>query len=619
MKAVIVTHRSAPTHGEEIKQYFISQKYADVWFVANEFAQLPTRRTYIEHWQSGKQISINYSPNFSWIPEPLIYIKDILFSSWYLLSQVKQADFYLGISAFDTLPGIFLRSFLKLQKLVFLTIDFVPQRFSAAWLNSLYITIDRFCINKADQTWNPSPRMMEGREKVWGYPKSMRAKQSSFPFGIWLDKPPEPKLKSKTPLLLFSGHLLPKQGVQLAISALPTIIKKIPNLHFSVVGAGEYETELKKLAQDLHVSSYITFHGRTDNKAYFKLLRQAWLGLSTFDPKLDTFSYYADPAKIKMYLGSGLPVILTDIPYIAKEIQASQAGAIVPYDAKQFAKVVINLLKDKQLLCRYSQNAWKMAQKYDWDKVLGNQLSQLFDHHPHQIGYFTKEFAQIKSYSLAPWQAGYIARILSHVSSPPDKTRVIDIASGSGYVAIELAKKGYSVTATDLTPESVRLLNKYKQQMKLKNLQVIQSPAEKIPLPSKAFDVIVANAILEHIPAEADTIKEWLRLLKPKGTLVITVPLKFRYIWPMLWYHNKKHDRAIGHLRRYDVPDLVSKIPLRFQKAYYTGNIFKITGIAANTIFKSKQFERVYEYLDGKTSGIPYGANNLMVVFKNIA
>lgn len=243
--------------------------------------------------------------------------------------------------------------------------------------------------------------------------------------------------------------------------------------------------------------------------------------------------------------------------------------------------------------------------------------SNISKHHRQQIGYFTKEFSQFIDYSPTPWQISYIYKINSVINTPLTKTRVLDIAAGSGYASIEFAKKGCQVTATDLTAESINLINRYKKEMRLKNLRVVKTGAEKLPFPNKSFDVIIANAILEHIPAEFQAIREWSRLLKPTGILAITVPLKFRYIWPPLWYPNLVHDRRIGHLRRYDLADLKSKFPqLKVEKVFYTGNIFKIMGMLINHFLKSFQLEAVSEKLDLFTNSIPYGANNIMVIFR---
>jgi ubiquinone/menaquinone biosynthesis C-methylase UbiE len=50
--------------------------------------------------------------------------------------------------------------------------------------------------------------------------------------------------------------------------------------------------------------------------------------------------------------------------------------------------------------------------------------------------------------------------------------------------------------------------------------------SEKIPLPDNTFSIIYASHILEHIPwyKTEEVLKEWVRILKPGGTLEIWVP-----------------------------------------------------------------------------------------------
>ena len=376
-KVILNTHRSSPTHGDEIKQYFINQKCAGLWFIAHEFAQLQTRRTFIETYANGKLLSKKYGPDFSFLPEYLVYVKDILTSIWLILTQIRRADVYVGISAYDTLPGIICKNIVRLKSIVFLTIDFVPKRFPQAILNKIYVMIDKFCINHATQTWNPSPRMAEGREKIWGYEPSLRQKQTEMPFGIWLNDNFKPGLKAKNPLMIFSGHLVAKQGVQLAIKSLSIILRTLPKTKLIIIGTGEYLLELQKIVKKLNLSSHVSFTGYIDSKSQSRLFAKAWIGLATFDPQLDTFSYYADPGKIKLYLGHGLPVLLTDVPYIAKIVHQAKAGRIVKYDEQDFATAAIELLSNSQRYRQYSENALKLATNYDWNRTLATRLASL--------------------------------------------------------------------------------------------------------------------------------------------------------------------------------------------------------------------------------------------------
>lgn len=240
------------------------------------------------------------------------------------------------------------------------------------------------------------------------------------------------------------------------------------------------------------------------------------------------------------------------------------------------------------------------------------------NHYKKQLKYFGDEFGQVKDYQLASWQESYIFRIKKDLLGKNYKSKtLIDVATGTGYVAIEMAKLGMKVIATDLTPEAIKNLEKYKKKFKLKNLTLKKSLAEKIELPDNSVDYLVANAILEHIPEEAQAIKEWKRIVKPGGRLFITVPLRFRYIWPFLWLPNYIHDQRIGHLRRYDYGDLRKKFSLPVIKHYYSGHIVKIIGILLGLLTKSDKYDKTFEELDKKAEKVLYGANNISIIFEN--
>ena len=244
-------------------------------------------------------------------------------------------------------------------------------------------------------------------------------------------------------------------------------------------------------------------------------------------------------------------------------------------------------------------------------------MKNLHPHHTKQLSYFGYEFGHVDKYELESWQKSYIEKVKKYMLGKSRKKVLIDIASGSGYVAIEMAKFGLNVIAIDLTPEAINNLNKYKKQFSLHSLTIKKCFAEKIPLPDKSVDFIVANAILEHIPNEKEAINEWKRILKPHGKMLITVPLKLRYVWPFLWLVNYLHDKRIGHLRRYDLQNLQEKFKLKVQKVFYTGHLLKVIGVIMALFVRNQKICNFIEKIDIKQENKRYGASNIIVLFES--
>lgn len=240
--------------------------------------------------------------------------------------------------------------------------------------------------------------------------------------------------------------------------------------------------------------------------------------------------------------------------------------------------------------------------------------------HPHyakQLSYFGHEFSHVKRYTLESWQKNYIGKIKRDMLEGNYRKILIDIGSGSGYIAVEMAKLGLNVIATDFTPEAIDNLNKHKKQFSLQKLTIKKCFAEKIPLPDKSVDFVIANAILEHIPNEKEAINEWKRILKPHGRMFIAVPLKLRYVWPFLWPVNYVHDKRIGHLRRYDLQSLQRKFKLKVLKVFYTGHLLKVISAIMALFIKSQKISNFFEKIDIRQEHWCYGASNIIVLFEN--
>jgi phosphatidylinositol alpha-1,6-mannosyltransferase len=66
----------------------------------------------------------------------------------------------------------------------------------------------------------------------------------------------------RSPVLLTVGRLQRRKGQDMAIQALPRIMKKFPDVKYMIVGSGEEYASLQRLAQDVGVRDRVIFVGR---------------------------------------------------------------------------------------------------------------------------------------------------------------------------------------------------------------------------------------------------------------------------------------------------------------------------------------------------------------------
>jgi ubiquinone/menaquinone biosynthesis C-methylase UbiE len=117
----------------------------------------------------------------------------------------------------------------------------------------------------------------------------------------------------------------------------------------------------------------------------------------------------------------------------------------------------------------------------------------------------------------------------------------LDIGCGTGEVVDLLARLGAGVAAgTDL---SDHVLHHALGGGRTGRGAILASAAERLPFGGHRADALTSLEVVEHLDDDLGALREYHRVLRPGGTLLVTVP---SYQW--LWYHQ---DDLAGHRRRY--------------------------------------------------------------------
>jgi SAM-dependent methyltransferase len=148
--------------------------------------------------------------------------------------------------------------------------------------------------------------------------------------------------------------------------------------------------------------------------------------------------------------------------------------------------------------------------------------------------------------------------------------RVLDLGCGFGRHAYESMRRGARVVACDFSLAELKDVSGMFAAIADEEAATLPAPAwggcvngdgTKLPFADGSFDRIIASEVLEHIPDDGAAMAELARVLRPGGTIAITVPawLSERICWAL---NEEYHAPFVpgGHVRIYTEPELRSKL-----------------------------------------------------------
>jgi len=144
--------------------------------------------------------------------------------------------------------------------------------------------------------------------------------------------------------------------------------------------------------------------------------------------------------------------------------------------------------------------------------------------------------------------------------------RVLDMGCGAGRHAFEMYRRGGDVIAFDQDGDELAgvldLFGAMRDAGEVPDgaeADIKQGDALSLPFADGEFDRVVAAEVLEHIPDDTTAIAELARVLRPGGTMAVTVPrwLPEKVCWAL---SDAYHEVEGGHVRVYTGHELVRKL-----------------------------------------------------------
>jgi PEP-CTERM/exosortase A-associated glycosyltransferase len=175
-------------------------------------------------------------------------------------------------------------------------------------------------------------------------------------------------LEKKT--LAYVGTFQPYEGLDVLISALPSILSREPNAHLLITGSGGMEHSLRALVERLDLSTHVTFTGRIPHDEVHQIYEAA--DVMIYPRTLTRTTALTTPLKPLEAMAMGKAVAASDVPAMLELVEDGLTGITFRAgDAKDLAARCLPLLQSKAHRRMLGANAreW-VLQERQWQDLV---------------------------------------------------------------------------------------------------------------------------------------------------------------------------------------------------------------------------------------------------------
>ena len=190
-----------------------------------------------------------------------------------------------------------------------------------------------------------------------------------IPNGVELDRfhPAETSQRPDALRLLTVGRLSVTKRVEMLIDAVEILHKQGCKLHFTIIGGGALEPQLREIVLKKNLGNIVEITGRTDPEDMPQLYRRNDILISA------SMQEGMSNAMLEA-MASGLPIITTRCEGL-EELIADNGLVVEPANAEAIAKAVKKLANDRQLRRQMSLAARRRAEQFSWSRAAEQYLA----------------------------------------------------------------------------------------------------------------------------------------------------------------------------------------------------------------------------------------------------
>ncbi len=168
--------------------------------------------------------------------------------------------------------------------------------------------------------------------------------------------------------LIYHGYIPQRYGLDLVLQALDRTRNKIPGIHFTLIGNGEYLDTLKEMAHDLGLSKeHVKFIASMPAHKLPALIAKADLGVVPY--RNDVFTDALLPTKLMEYALMGVPTIAASTTAISSYFDETMVQFFNPGNLEELVQSILELHADRDRLAQLGKGIQKFNQDYSWENL----------------------------------------------------------------------------------------------------------------------------------------------------------------------------------------------------------------------------------------------------------
>jgi glycosyltransferase involved in cell wall biosynthesis len=174
--------------------------------------------------------------------------------------------------------------------------------------------------------------------------------------------------------LIYHGTLVRRYGVDLVVRAVGLVRQEIPEIRFTVIGAGAERDLLVKLTEQLNLQEHVDFSaGILSVQELLPFIRKADIGI--VPNRRGVFTDDLLPTKLMEYMAMGVPVLSSRTRAIEAYFDETMIEYFPPGDPEGLAECIMRLWSNPNRLRQLRENSARFNLQYNWPKLAAEYVA----------------------------------------------------------------------------------------------------------------------------------------------------------------------------------------------------------------------------------------------------